>query len=78
MIRLTSEATVHDVAVIDVVTSKTGCTPAETIGQGKTAEINATAENQGDFIETFNVTIYANATHVGSQQVTLDSAEPEC
>jgi hypothetical protein len=65
----------HDVAVIDMETSKTGCTPAETIGQGQTTEINATVQNQGDSVESFNVTIYANATKISSQQVTLDPAE---
>jgi hypothetical protein len=65
----------HDVAVTNVTATKTGCSPAETIGKGYPAEINATAENQGDFIETFNVTVYADATPIGSQQVTLNPAE---
>ncbi len=59
----------HDVAVIDMVTSKTGCLPAETVGQGYTIDINATVENQGGFTETFNVTLYGNATVIGSQNV---------
>ncbi len=33
--------------------------------------IRITAENQGDFIETFNVTVYANSAIIGEQQVTL-------
>jgi hypothetical protein len=69
------EPDVHDVAVIDVTTSKTGCLPAETIGQGATVRVNATVENQGNFAETFNVTASANATVFGAQPVTLNPGE---
>ena len=33
--------------------------------------INVTAANQGDYAETFNVTIHANTTSVASQTITL-------
>lgn len=50
----------HDVAVLDVTTSKTGCLPQPTVGQGYSARIDVTVGNQGDFAETFNLTVYAN------------------
>jgi hypothetical protein len=65
----------HDVAVTNITTSKTGCLPAETIGEGFTIDINATVENQGGFIETFNVNVKVNATTIGTQGVTLNPAE---
>jgi parallel beta-helix repeat protein len=55
----------HDVAVTSVVSSKT------VVGQGFSASINVTVANQGDFTETINVTAYANATSIRSENVTL-------
>ena len=55
----------HDIAVGNMVASKT------TIGQGFTGTFNLTIENQGNMIETFNVTVYANSTMIYSAQVTL-------
>ena len=60
----------HDIAIIDVVTSKTGCLPMPTVGQGLTAQVNVTVENQGNFTETsIQVTVYANNTFVGTQTI---------
>lgn len=59
----------HDVAVTDIVTSKTGCLPMPTVGQGYNVQVNVTVENQGDSAETFNVTLYANSTIIGTQTV---------
>jgi hypothetical protein len=59
----------HDIAVIDL-------TPLKTIvGQGYNMTIGVTVKNYGVFSETFNVKAYANATLVGTQSVTLASAE---
>jgi len=55
----------HDVAVVDVTPSKT------VVGQGYSLNISVTVANQGDFTETFNVTVYANTTSIASQTVTL-------
>jgi hypothetical protein len=41
------------------------------VGQGYTMNINVTVENQGDFTETFNITVYVNATEIETKQVTL-------
>jgi len=49
---------VDDVAVTHVVSSKT------VVGQGFRASINVTVANQGNYTETFNVTVYANITIV--------------
>lgn len=46
---------IHDVAVTDVRTSKSGCWPIPTVGEGYTVQVNVTTENQGDFSETFNI-----------------------
>jgi outer membrane protein assembly factor BamB len=56
---------VHDVAVTNVASSKTA------VGQGFSSSINVTVANQGDFTEAFNVTAFANATIIGSENVTL-------
>jgi hypothetical protein len=61
----------HDVAVTNVVSSKTGCLPMPTVGQGFSVTINVTVANQGSYTETFNTTAYANANITGSENVTL-------
>ncbi len=62
-----TQNTVSDVAVINVATSKT------VVGQGQSLNINVTVENQGDSSETFDVTVYANATEIETQAITLSS-----
>jgi ABC-type transport system substrate-binding protein len=66
----------HNVAITSVATSKTGCLPIDTVGQGYICRIQTTAKNKGNFTETFNVTAYAtNATHslaIGSSKLTLN------
>jgi hypothetical protein len=57
----------HDVAVVDVTLSKT------VVVRGLGASINVTVGDPGDFTETFNVTLYANTTAIGTQTVTLSS-----
>jgi parallel beta-helix repeat protein len=56
----------HDVT-IKGVTSKT------VVGQGYSLTIKATVMNIGSYTETFNVTIYVNASPVASQSVTIES-----
>jgi hypothetical protein len=41
------------------------------VGQGYTININVTIANQGDITETFNVTLSANTTAVGTKQITV-------
>lgn len=71
---VTSPVGVHDVSVNDITPSKTylgnACphSPA-----GFCTEINVTVENQGDFTETFNVTLYADdegTSEIGNETVT--------
>lgn len=50
---VTSPLAEHDLAVIDVTTSKQGCLPVPTIGRNYTLQINVTVENQGGFVESF-------------------------
>jgi hypothetical protein len=69
------EVNVHDVAVTNITTSKTGCLPKETVGVGKILKLNVTVENQGTVNETSNVRVYANNTQIGVQSVTLNQAE---
>jgi parallel beta-helix repeat protein len=58
---------IHDVAVTSV-------TPSETvIGVGYSLNINVTAANQGDYAETFNITVYANTTVIQTKTLTLTS-----
>lgn len=49
----------RNVAVRDLVTSKNGCLPMETVGQNCTCRVNVTAQNEGNTVESFNVTVYA-------------------
>jgi hypothetical protein len=63
----------HDVAVTDVVCSKT------VVGQGFSDNITVTVANQGDYTEIFNLTIYGSililsqnlTTPINSQNITL-------
>jgi len=59
----------HDVGVNSAETSKT------VVGQGYPLSINVTVENPGFFTEAFNVTVYANATVIGTQTVQYLSSE---
>jgi hypothetical protein len=56
---------VHAVAVTSVTTSKT------VVGQGYSLNINVTIVNQGDYAETFNITLYGNTTIISQTEVTL-------
>jgi hypothetical protein len=70
---ITSPLGIHDINVTDVTTSKDGCTPMPTVGQALTMRINVTVKNEGDFTESFTLTVNAtNATTsivVGTQTV---------
>jgi hypothetical protein len=55
--------TVHDIAVIRIEPCKT------IVGQSYSSNVNVIVENQGNFLETFNVTVYANTTVIGNQKV---------
>ncbi len=69
------EVIVHDVAVTGIVTSKTGCLPLETVGQGYPLQVNVTVENQGTAAESFNVRANASDVLIGTQSVTLSAGE---
>jgi len=58
---------VHDIAVTNVLPSKT------VAGLGQVIYVNATVQNQGDFLETFNITAYGNATVIETIEITLSS-----
>jgi len=63
---------VHDVAV----TNTTVCCGATHIHRNVTACINVTVANEGDFTETFDVTVYWNSTHeIQTKNVTLASGD---
>jgi hypothetical protein len=53
----------HDVAVSNIIPQKT------IVGQGYICKINVTLTNQGDFTESFNVALYANATLIGTLSI---------
>jgi len=50
---VTSPLAEHDLAVINVTTSKQGCLPVPTIGRNYTLQINVTVENHGGYVESF-------------------------
>jgi parallel beta-helix repeat protein len=61
----------RDVAVLNVVSSKT------VVGQNYSMNESVTVENQGDYTETFNVTVYANETiPIEIVQLTLTGETP--
>jgi len=64
--RAISEAEkVHDIAVTSVAPSKT------VVGEGYSMPINVTVLNQGHFLETLNITLYANTTIIQAQEIEL-------
>jgi hypothetical protein len=52
----------HDVAIVDVVSESW-------VYQGWTAHINVTAQNKGDFTESFDIKAYYNSTLIGTDHV---------
>jgi hypothetical protein len=66
---VTSPQGVHDVAVTNIKTSKDGCKPMPTVPDNSFVKVNVTVLNKGNFTETFNVTLFANATVVDTQIV---------
>jgi uncharacterized surface protein with fasciclin (FAS1) repeats len=56
-----------DVAITAVSPSKTA------VGQNNTCNVTVNVENEGVYGETFNVTVYANQTAIGTQTMTLSS-----
>jgi hypothetical protein len=57
----------YDIAVTNVISYKT------IIGQGYLGNVTVTTENLGTNAATFNLTVYANAIYITSQNVTLSS-----
>jgi hypothetical protein len=55
----------HDIAVTDVTASPITVLP------GNIIKVNVTIQNQGNFTEVFNVTVYANSKVIGVQYVSL-------
>jgi hypothetical protein len=64
------EAIQGPITVDIAVTSVTRPRAKSVVCQGYNARINISIENQGNYWETFNVTVYANTTAVGTQTVT--------
>jgi parallel beta-helix repeat protein len=56
----------HDIGITSVATSKTGCLPLPTVGQGLPLFISITTLNYGISTETFNITVYANTTIIAA------------
>ena len=57
----------HDIAVTDVTPSKT------VVRQGSSVNIDVTVANEGDYPETFDITVYADTTEIETQETTLSS-----
>lgn len=58
---------IHDVAVANIVVSPM------TMSQGQFANIDVTVQNQGSFLESFNVTTHYNSQVIETQTVSLDA-----
>jgi parallel beta-helix repeat protein len=61
----------HDTAILNVATSKDGCTPMPIVCQSFAARVNITTTNRGTSPRTFNVTAYANDTLIGKAEVSV-------
>jgi hypothetical protein len=59
----------HDVAVTNVTISKT------VVMRGKTVTVDVTLENQGDYDETFDVSIEANSDSIHTETIFLESRQ---
>ena len=57
---------IHDIAIVRI-------TSPAIIDQGSNLSINVTIENQGDFKETFNLTLYLNTTPIEIKTISLES-----
>jgi len=64
---ITIQYAIADIATTNITSTKI------VVGQGYTVRINATIQNQGDYTETFNITVYANTTIIETKEVTLTS-----
>ena len=64
---VTSPSGVHDVAVTNLTSAKT------VICQGYCGNLTVTVQNQGNFTETFNATVYANTTAIQTKTLMLTS-----
>jgi len=60
--------TFHNVMVVSVVPFKS------VVGKNYTTHINLTVTNQGNYTETFGVTMYANATIINQTQLVMPNA----
>jgi hypothetical protein len=59
----------HAVEAISAVSAKT------VIGKGFSDNVTVQVADNGDYAETFNVTLYANSTVIGTQQVSLNAKD---
>jgi pimeloyl-ACP methyl ester carboxylesterase len=59
----TIEVSGHNINLLTITVSKT------VVGQTYEMSINVTIENEGDFLENFNVTLYSNTTIIGKQPI---------
>ena len=56
-----------DISILNAEASKT------IVGQGFPVNVSVAVKNQGETIETFNLTVYANTSEIETKQITLDS-----
>jgi outer membrane protein assembly factor BamB len=56
---------IHNIAVSNLTMS------SNEVEQGSSLKIDATAKNQGDSVETFNVTLYVNETVIETREITI-------
>jgi outer membrane protein assembly factor BamB len=56
---------VHNITVSNLTVSESE------VPQGYSVQINVTAENHGDSVETFNMTTYANGTAIDTKEITI-------
>ena len=70
------DGTVHVIVIGSHDLAVTAVTPQKTVvGQTYTDKIDVTVRNQGDYSETFNLTLYANTTVISTiQNIVLPSA----
>jgi len=63
----------HDIAVLNITSSKSGCKPMPTIGENCNLTVSATIENLGYYDENLTVVLYVNSAEAFRERVSLAS-----
>jgi hypothetical protein len=72
---VTSPLAVRNFFLGNIITTKGGCPPYETISEGFSFNVNATLVNLDSVTQTFILSAYANLTFYSGREITLDPGD---